>query len=331
MTRVITTTKAITMTTVSIALTLALSTSSVYAAQDNAYHHEAEIGFLDSSGESDGLVNANYRYYFEAVEQADKPYALAAFFNQGSTVSARYATTDIEDLYNISGEYVFDSKWFLGAGVSQLDIDDAAFDITTYEISAGYFFSTNSKLTLNYATNSESTSNNDSNQVHEFESYISQDFDVITLTYEHFIPLQSTAGVFISGAVGYQNQQYINNAVLTKIDGATPTVVEDSALNIENDIYTVAVFADWYINNAWSVGATYYRADVNTDFRSSNIDYSDKSSHSDNITETGVNTRYFWHFSDVFSAKFSLEHYFDNGEYYSDSETNIGIAINARF
>tara|TARA_R110000796_G_scaffold57682_16_gene133060 strand:+ start:1579 stop:2529 length:951 start_codon:yes stop_codon:yes gene_type:complete len=315
----------------SVPLMLALATIPAYAAQDNTYHHEAEIGFLDSSGEADGLVNANYRYYFKAVEQADKPYALAGFFNQGSTVSARYATTDFQDLYNISGEYVFDSKWFLGAGVNQLNADDAVFDITTYEISAGYFFSEHSKLSLNYATNSESESNNGAYLEYEFESYFSQNIDAITLTYEHFTPLQSTAGVFITGAVGYQNPQYINNEMLTQVDGSTPTIVQDSKINFENDIYTVAVFADWYINNAWSVGATYYRTDVNTDFSSSNIDDSNKSSHSNNITETGLNTRYFWHFSDVFSAKFSLEHYFDNGEYNSDSETNVGIAINARF
>lgn len=320
-----------TRTKMSVALMLALATIPAYAAQDNTYHHEAEIGFLDSSGEADGLVNANYRYYFKAVEQADKPYALAGFFNQGSTVSARYATTDFQDLYNISGEYVFDSKWFLGAGVNQLNADDAVFDITTYEISAGYFFSEHSKLSLNYTTNSESESNNGAYLEYEFESYFSQNIDAITLTYEHFIPLQSTAGVFITGAVGYQNPQYINNEMLTQVDGSTPTIVQDSKINFENDIYTVAVFADWYINNAWSVGATYYRTDVNTDFSSSNIDDSNKSSHSNNITETGLNTRYFWHFSDVFSAKFSLEHYFDNGEYNSDSETNVGIAINARF
>jgi hypothetical protein len=320
-----------TRTKMSVPLMLALATIPAYAAQDNTYHHEAEIGFLDSSGEADGLVNANYRYYFKAVEQADKPYALAGFFNQGSTVSARYATTDFQDLYNISGEYVFDSKWFLGAGVNQLNADDAVFDITTYEISAGYFFSEHSKLSLNYTTNSESESNNGAYLEYEFESYFSQNIDAITLTYEHFIPLQSTAGVFITGAVGYQNPQYINNEMLTQVDGSTPTIVQDSKINFENDIYTVAVFADWYINNAWSVGATYYRTDVNTDLSSSNIDYSNKSSHSNNITETGLNTRYFWHFSDVFSAKFSLEHYFDNGEYNRDSETNIGIAINARF
>ncbi|MBO1897216.1 MAG: putative porin [Shewanella sp.] len=320
-----------TRTKMSVALMLALATIPAYAAQDNTYHHEAEIGFLDSSGEADGLVNANYRYYFKAVEQADKPYALAGFFNQGSTVSARYATTDFQDLYHIAGEYVFDSKWFLGAGVNQLNADDAVFDITTYEISAGYFFSEHSKLSLNYTTNSESESNNGAYLEYEFESYFSQNIDAITLTYEHFIPLQSTAGVFITGAVGYQNPQYINNEMLTQVDGSTPTIVQDSKINFENDIYTVAVFADWYINNAWSVGATYYRTDVNTDFSSSNIDDSNKSSHSNNITETGLNTRYFWHFSDVFSAKFSLEHYFDNGEYNSDSETNVGIAINARF
>ena len=57
-----------TRTKMSVPLMLALATIPAYAAQDNTYHHEAEIGFLDSSGEADGLVNANYRYYFKAVE-----------------------------------------------------------------------------------------------------------------------------------------------------------------------------------------------------------------------------------------------------------------------
>ncbi|WP_350432368.1 putative porin [Shewanella sp. H8] len=136
-----------TRTKMSIALMLALTTIPAYAAQDNVYHHEVEIGFLDSSGEADGLVNANYRYYFKAVEQADKPYELAAFFNQGSTISGRYATTDLKDLYNISGQYVYDSNWFVGAGVNRYNFDNngnyRGIDSNIiYDVNLGYFLPT---------------------------------------------------------------------------------------------------------------------------------------------------------------------------------------------
>jgi hypothetical protein len=262
---------------------------------------------------------------------------LAGFFNQGSTVSARYATTDFQDLYHISGEYVFDSKWFLGAGVNQFNFDNGGSyrgidSDTIYAVNLGYFFTDHSALTLGYSTKSES--NLDSVitiDFYEIESYASEDTDIISLTYEHFIPLQSTTGVFITGEFYYIAEQNTYNTSGTYIDSLDQVIAQDYKRSDDYDNYTVAVFADWYINNAWSVGASYFRLNIDGEINSRDIDYSTHYSRNDTESSTSVNTRYFWHFSDVFSAKFSLEHYFDNGEYNSDSETNFGIAINARF
>jgi hypothetical protein len=334
MTVIITRTMATTMTKLSIALMLALSTSSVYAAQDNAYHHEAEVGFLDSDDGGDGLFNANYRYYFKAVEQANKPYELAAFFNQGSTISARYATTDFQDLYNLSGQYVFDSNWFVGAGVNQLNFDNyrGIDSYTRYDVNLGYFFTDHSAFTLGYSTKSESNLDNATSDFYEMEYYDSEDTDVISLTYEHFIPLQSTTGVFITGEFHYIAEQNIYNSTGTYFDVDLGQVTaRDFKRSDDYDNYTVAVLADWYINNAWSVGASYFRINIDGEINFRDIDYSTHYSRNDTESSTSVNTRYFWRFSDVFSAKFSLEHYFDNGEYDSDSETNFGVGINARF
>jgi hypothetical protein len=336
MTGIITRTMTTTMTKLSIALMLALSTSSVYAEQDNAYHHEAEVGSLDSSGEDDGRLNVNYRYYFKAVEQANKPYALSGFFNQGSMISARYASTDFDDLYNISGQYVFDSNWFVGAGVNQLDFDNngnyrGIDSYTTYDVNLGYFFTDHSALTLGYSTKSESYLDNATSDFYEIEYYDSEDTDVISLTYEHFIPLQSTTGVFITGEFHYIAEQNTYNASGTYIDSLGQVIARDYKRSDDYDNYTVAVLADWYINNAWSVGASYFRINIDGEINSRDIDYSTHYSRNDTESITAVNTCYFWHFSDVFSVKFSLEQYFDNGEYGSDSETDFGVAINARF
>ncbi|MEZ8187014.1 hypothetical protein ACED29_14455 [Shewanella sp. 5S214] len=324
------------MTKMSVALMLAFATSSVYAAQNNAYHHEAEIGFLDSSGEADSLVNANYHYYFKAVEQAEKPYELAAFFNQGSTISARYATIDFQDLYNISGQYVFDSNWFVGAGVNQLNFDnDAIYRVmdsdTIYDVNLGFFFTDHSALTLGYSTKSESKLDSVTSDFYEIEYYASEDTDVISLTYEHFIPLKSTTGVFITGEYHYIAEQNIYNTSGIYIDSLGQVIAQDDKRSDDYDNYTVAVLADWYINKAWSVGASYVRINIDGEINFRDIDYSTHYSPNETESITAVNTRYFWHFSDVFSAKFSLEHYFENSEYNSDSETNFGVAINARF
>ncbi|MGX9462730.1 hypothetical protein ACWXWU_16075 [Shewanella sp. A14] len=76
---------------------------------------------------------------------------------------------------------------------------------------------------------------------------------------------------------------------------------------------------------------SYFRINIDGEVNSSDIDNSVHYSRNETESSTSVNTRYFWHFSEVFSAKLSLEHYFDNGDYSIDSETNFGVAINARF
>ncbi|WP_351088029.1 hypothetical protein [Shewanella sp. S1-49-MNA-CIBAN-0167] len=336
MTGIITRTMATTMTKMSIALMLALSTSSVYAAQDNAYHHEAEIGFLDSSGEADGLVNANYRYYFKAVEQADKPYALAGFFHQGSTVAARYVTTDVEDLYNISGEYVFDSKWFIGAEVSRLNIEEDNYSsspdsFTTYSANLGYFFTDHSALTLNYSRMSESESSSFASATYNSEGYKSNDLDVFSLNYEHFIPLQSTAGVMLTGAFSYSDQKFTSNDLSSSVDNLGQVTIRDSKIDMGYSIYNLAINADWYINNAWSVGANVEQRYLDTSYNFSGTSFDNQGDNDQTDTYTGINTRYFWRFADVFSAKFALEHSYFNGEYDNDSQTSFSVGINARF
>ncbi|WP_157822226.1 hypothetical protein [Shewanella sp. Actino-trap-3] len=339
MTGIITRTMATTMTKMSIALMLALSTSSVYAAQDNAYHHEAELSFLDSDDSDDGgdgLVNANYRYYFKAVEQADKPYALAGFFHQGSTVAARYATTDVEDLYNISGEYVFDSKWFIGAEVSQLNIEEDNYSsrpdsFTTYSANLGYFFTDHSALTLNYSRMSESESSSFTSATYNSEGYISRDLDVFNLTYEHFISLQSTAGVMLTGKFTYSDDQYTINSSSTAIDNLGQVTIRDSKIYMGYNNYNLAINADWYINNAWSVGANVEQRYLDTSYNFSDTSFDNQGDNDQTDTYTGINTRYVWRFADVFSAKFSLDHSYFNGEYDNDSQTSFSIGINARF
>jgi hypothetical protein len=331
MTGIITRTIATTMTKLSIALMLALSTSSVYAAQDNAYHHEAVLSFLDSDDGGDGLFNANYRYYFKAVEQADKPYALAGFFHQGSTVAARYSTSSFDDIYELSGQYVFDSNWFVGAEVSRVNFDIGSDSSTIYSANLGYFFTDHSALTLNYSRISESESSSFASTSYNSERYDTNDLDVFGLTYEHFIPLQSTAGVMLTGAFTYSEQQNTSNASSTSVDDLGQVTTTDSKMYFGHNNYNVTINADWYINNAWSVGAAAEQSYTETDYDISGTNYDNQGNNDRTDTLTGINTRYVWRFADVFSAKFSLDHSYFNGEYDNDSQTSFSVGINARF
>jgi hypothetical protein len=331
MTGIITRTMATTMTKMSIALMLALSTSSVYAAQDNAYHHEAELSFLDSDDGGDGLFNANYRYYFKAVEQADKPYALSGFFHQGSTVAARYSTSSFDDIYELSGQYVFDSNWFVSAEVSRVNFDIGSDSSTIYSANLGYFFTDHSALTLNYSRMSESESSSFASTSYNSERYDSNDLDVFGLTYEHFIPLQSTAGVMLTGAFTYSDQKNTSNDLSSSVDNLGQVTIRDSKIYMGYSIYNLAINADWYINNAWSVGANVEQRYVDTSYNFSDTSFDNQGDNDQTDTYTGINTRYAWRFADVFSAKFSLDHSYFNGEYDNDSQTSFSVGINARF
>jgi hypothetical protein len=342
MTGIITRTMTTTITTLSIALMLTLSTSSVYAAQDNAYHHEAEVGFLDSSDSSDGLLNLNYNYYFEPVNQTDVPYALAPFLNQYSTLSARYAVTDNQDLYNIAGEYVFDSKFFIGGDYTKMTTEGGLLnasgdDQNSYGANLGYYFTKQSKLTLSYAWQSD-------DETKQFESepfgnrYYSYEYksDLIKLAYQHYLPFESTSGLMLNGFILHSNDK--NDSEYTIVEGQDDNI-SSRITNSENSLTVLGINADWYITDSWSVGGLYTHFNSDYDVNNLNIittpdtvvNDNDNYSNSNSANVYSVNTRYFWHFSDVFSAKFSLEQYFDNGEYGSDSETNFGVAINARF
>jgi len=314
-----------TLSKVSVALFASFLSFSTFAAENLPFHHEAEVGFLDSSEDSDGLVNAKYSYYFTAVEQTEIPYQLATFLNQGAVISARYATTEYQDLYALSGEYVFDSKWFIGAEYLKIANEKSFLnlfdDVDTYYINTGYYFSEGSKLTLGYTTSSQSESRYLKGSYFEVDEQQSRDFDLYSLTYEHFLPFESTSGLFLTAGINYQktaNNRYASGYTL---DGDLQPDPFDTHIIVDNSTLILGVEADWYINNAWSVG-------VATSYLQLKMDYpQDEHRYNDNQNISNINTQYYWHFSDIFSAKFVAQQVFVD----SDSETNLGVAINARF
>lgn len=328
----------ISLNKLSAALILAIASSSANAINDSAvnndaYHHEAEIGFLDSSENSDGLLNLNYSYYFEPVNQADVPYALAPFLNQYSTISARYAVTDYQDLYNMAGEYVFDSKFFIGGdytksttdGITPINSDDSS---NIYGVNLGYYFTKQSKLTLAYSWDSDDVAEQYDGRSYSYENKN----DVIKLDYQHYLPFETTSGLMLNGFILHSSTKHNSDSALV---GGLDGYISSSTSHMENTLTALSVNADWYITDSWSVGGLYTHFNSDYDIDSINIismpdtvvndNYSFSDSDSNDVYS--INTRYFWHFSNIFSAKASIEQIFVD----SDSETSLGIAINARF
>lgn len=168
-------------TTTALAILFSLTSLSAAAVQDNNYQHEIGLSYTTNSEEvSDGLWNANYRYYFKGVEQGKTPYALNGFLAQESNIGANYQNfnpTDT-DSYGVDGTLVFDSNWFIGANYQRVDV--ASYDFNTYAAEVGYYF-------------------NDSSAVSAFYQDGDDDFtETYGLTVRSYIALQSTAGIDLS-------------------------------------------------------------------------------------------------------------------------------------
>ncbi|WP_192021896.1 outer membrane beta-barrel protein [Shewanella sp. WPAGA9] len=339
-----------TINKISLSVILYLASCASFAADtspsssESSFHHQAEIGFLDTSESSDGLASATYSYFFQGVDQTDVPLELAPYLSQSSVVSARYATTDHQDLYALSGEYIFDSRFFIGGAYSLVTQEREWFDSNdedTYEINAGYYFNPYAKVTLSYLTYSHSNTYSNSNHAwyDSYNSQSSEDYDAIAAKYEHYLPFEKTSGLMLTALVTYAEIKSKSHSAYTTYtvngtDDLIPQMIESSNKG-KHEETTLIIDADWYITNAWSVGASYKY--LNYDSKST-FSYSSQSPEGfisdtsgyisdDSFNVYTVNTSYFWRFSKYISARASIEQLFID----SDSDTSFGIAINARF
>jgi len=171
-----------------LAILLGFVSVNAAAAQDNPYQHEAGLKYSANSEEfSDGLWNANYRFYISPVDQTKGPYALNGFLAQTSNVGANYSNYDESDLdtIGVDGTYVFASKWFIAANYQRSEI--GSFDWNTYGAEVGYYFNDSSAVSAFYNDGSDSIE----------ESY--------GLKVRSFIALQSTTGVDLSANWTHQD------------------------------------------------------------------------------------------------------------------------------
>lgn len=221
-----------------LALLFALASSTTFAATDNIYQHDASLDYVSSTEEfSEGTWNAGYRYYFTAVSQETTPYALSGFLAQTSNIGAKYAGFEGDlDAYGMNGQYVFTSKWFVGANYQNLGTD--LFDSDTYGVSVGYYFNSTSSVYLGYTKS-------DKDYDIGFDDKASADLDTLSLGVRSFLPLQSTAGVDLTAQLYFGQSEF---TVKNTPNGDVRDSDETTALMLS---------ADWYLTRSWSVGANY--------------------------------------------------------------------------
>ncbi|MFB2654873.1 outer membrane beta-barrel protein [Shewanella seohaensis] len=256
-----------------LALLFALTSTTTFAATDNTYQHDVSLVYASSTDEfSDGSWDADYRYYFTPVSQDTAPYALSGFLAQSSNISVGYNVSEHSDFYLISGEYVFDSKWFIGLNYGMIDSDYQ--ETNNYGAKLGYYFNANSAVYLKY-----STDNTDLAYGTYYKGEI--DVDTVGLGIRSFIPLESTAGVDLYADLGYSHSE--SSSSFDFGSNYYHHTSNDTSLNLG---------ARWFINKSWAVGASHTIQDEDD--------------------PSTIYTSYYWRITDFISAQTSISKFIDS-------------------
>ncbi|WP_285164956.1 putative porin [Shewanella goraebulensis] len=225
-------------------LTVFSSLSTSVMADD--YQHDGNVTYYDQTeSSSDGTFKVDYRYHFSPISDANKPYLLADYLGQTSNIGGHYSGIGNDfDQYDISGEYVFDSKWFIKAQYANFEAD-TGFDSDIYGAALGYYFNSSSSFYLEYVRSSGGYEISDSGGFRKSDT----EQDNITLGVDTYIQFDWTEGLFLSGRYIYSDYT---------VDSIFDMPEFTSAGSYSDNHSTAMVDADWYITNSWSVGASYF-------------------------------------------------------------------------
>ena len=139
---------------------LSLFSLSALSANDGNYQNELTINYQDFSSSKLNIEpswGVQYSYYGSLISQKDSPYNLNRFMSQSSVLDLNYSNTDGDNTYGIAGEYVFDSKWFIGGDYQNAD-SDLFGEVNVYSANVGYYINDVTKLYV-AATKSDARNN----------------------------------------------------------------------------------------------------------------------------------------------------------------------------
>ncbi|WP_286234016.1 hypothetical protein [Thalassotalea sediminis] len=222
----------------------------------NQFQHEIEIGSLSSSDDfGDGMFNIGYQFYFTPIDDSKIiPKRLIGKYANSNFLYTNYTSHNSWSSYSLGGRYYVAKEWFVQGGYTTNDSEN---DSDGFEFLSGYHLTELSLLSIKYKENESENS---------FFDHTVTDWEI---SYSHFIPLQSTAGIDFSAS--YNKSSYVSKW---------------SEGKRENDDDLIRVNLDWFINKSWSLGASHIHAD---------------SSYST------INTQYWHQFSDGLSINLGAE------------------------
>ena len=212
------------------ALGFGLISFSALSANDNNFQNEITINYMDyssSKSAEEPTWKAKYSYYGSAISQSDSPYQLNRFMAQTTVLDLTYTNNDRNDSYGIGGEYVFDSKWFIGGDYQYAD-NDVFGHSHVYSANFGYYANDYTKLF--FAATKSDTGN----------SFIDLETDTYSLGVNSFIATELGEGVYISANYSH-----------------TETETKSPFYNDKTDYRSWEVSADYYLTNSFSVGGKY--------------------------------------------------------------------------
>ncbi len=303
----------------------------------NGFHHDISFAYIDDNDNSDNTsVLASYRYYLNAVDTDKGPLALNTFLAQSSNIGVNYIKSDLSETtnYQIDGTYVFASKWFIGANYQQINDDSDRwfypYDESLYGINLGYYFNDTSSISVFYQNQSGSDNYQNPNadsQDWVMNANFDNQADIFGVNLQSYIPMESFSGINLFASWQYRDSNNSNFSQLVANDNDPQRAFTNTN---EQTMHHLYLAADFYINNAWSIGANYAWQDVDGTYVIKNSLLPDDSvnHYSNSFNHYGVNTAYWWQVSQHFSAKFSIAKQFNDE--FSDSLL-LGIDINARF
>jgi hypothetical protein len=229
---------------ISIAVLCGLFGANAFAAQDNTYQHEAGLDYgAHSDYFEEGTWNLGYRYYATPVAQDKVPYALSGFLAQSSNMGASFSTMEGDDkYYGIHGEYVLDSKWFIGGSYYRQDAD--FMENNSYGLSLGYYFNDTSAVYANYSRNETDIDGG------PFFSDLETSSDFYLAGISSFLPLQATSGVLLVAELAHYSRSDSSDS--------------SNFLRLK---------ADWYLTQSWSIGANYSRDEDDFDYSTLETSY----------------------------------------------------------
>ncbi len=229
-----------------LAVLVGLTSISSPVLANDSYQHDASVTYYDNT-ESDGsgMFGVDYRYYFSAVSQANKPYLLRGFLSQTSNIGAFYNGIGEDfNTYKVDGEYVLDSKWFLKASYHKFEAD-SGFDSDNYSIGFGYYFNRSSAAFFDYSSTSGEYSIGDEMSGSQKSS---SDTDNYSVGVRSYIEFDWSSGIYLEASYSYQDYEVTSEISLPDFE---------SKMSSSDSNSYAGLAADWYITDSWSVGTSY--------------------------------------------------------------------------